>query len=55
MISGGGRILEIKESFTFHDLKAKGVTDHKNNASGHKTKKAQAIYIGKLSEISATR
>ena len=52
---GDGRILRLGEPFTFHDLKAKGVTDHKTNASGHKSKKAQAIYIRQLPEISATR
>lgn len=35
----------LKESFTFHDLKAKGVSDSsRQNAGGHKSKKMQAVY-----------
>lgn len=34
----------VNESFTFHDIKAKGVTDHDKKASGHETKKMRAVY-----------
>lgn len=45
----------LKEPFNFHDLKAKGVTDHKDKASGHKSKKMQAVYDRKPSIIDSTR
>jgi hypothetical protein len=45
----------LTESFNFHDLKAKGVTDHTYKASGHKSKKMQAVYDRKLSLIDSTR
>lgn len=45
----------LKERFTFHDLKAKGVTDHETKASGHKTKKMQAVYDRKPSVTPATK
>lgn len=45
----------LTESFNFHDLKAKGVTDHVDKASGHKSKKMQAVYDRKPSLISSTR
>ncbi len=43
------------DSFNFHDLKAKGVTDHTDKASGHKSKKMQAVYDRKPNLIDATR
>ncbi len=43
------------EPFNFHDLKAKGVTDHETKASGHKSKKMQAIYDRKPELIKSTR
>lgn len=45
----------LKESFTFHDIKAKGVTDHKKKASGHKSKKMQAVYDRKPGVVDPTR
>jgi len=45
----------LTQSFNFHDLKAKGVTDHTEKASGHKSKKMQAVYDRKPSLINATR
>lgn len=45
----------LTESFNFHDLKAKGVTDHSEKASGHKSKKMQAVYDRKPALIDATR
>ena len=49
-----GKILKIEKAFTFHDLKAKGVSDHKNHESGHLSERAKAVYIRKLPEIDAT-
>lgn len=45
----------LKESFTLHDVKAKGVTDHAKNASGHKTKKMEAVYNRKPGITESTR
>ena len=50
-----GKILRLEEVFKFHDLKAKGVSDHTENHSGHKSEKARQIYIRKLKEVDATR
>ncbi|WP_221794596.1 site-specific integrase [Oceanobacter mangrovi] len=53
MIDGVQTVLTHR--FNFHDLKAKGVTDHETKASGHKTKKMQAIYDRKPAQTKATR
>jgi integrase len=45
----------LKERFTFHDIKAKGVSDHDTKASGHRTKKAQAVYDRKPGITAPTR
>ena len=50
----GDRVI-LTESFTFHDIKAKGITDHKNNAGGHKSKKMRDVYVRKGQRIDATR
>lgn len=42
--------------FTFHDIKAKGMTDGKNKkAGGHKTEQAANVYMRGKDEIDATR
>jgi integrase len=51
--------MELKgiERFTFHDLKAKGVSDFegdKKKASGHKSDSMVAVYDRKLPEIEST-
>lgn len=50
-----GKRVTLTESFNFHDLKAKGVTDHETKASGHKNRKMQAIYDRKPTMTKATR
>ncbi|WP_299945874.1 hypothetical protein [uncultured Microbulbifer sp.] len=45
----------LTETFTFHDIKAKGITDHKNNEGGHRSKKMEAVYNRKARVIPATR
>ncbi len=45
----------LKERFTFHDLKAKGVSDHTEKASGHRSKKMQAVYDRKPGVTKPTR
>lgn len=50
-----GQQTKLEESFTFHDLKAKGTTDHTEQWAGHKSEKARQVYIRRLREIDATR
>ena len=45
----------IDEKWHFHDLKAKGVSDHEGLVSGHKTLEAKKIYIRKTQEVQGTR
>lgn len=44
----------LGERFTFHDIKAKGVSDHENHHSGHKSERMKDVYIRKVDEIKAT-
>lgn len=59
--SSWGRIMNkameegLKERFTFHDIKAKGVTDHETHASGHKTKKMLKVYNRKPDLVKPTK
>ncbi len=41
----------LKERFTFHDLKAYGVSYHENHHSGHKSEKAKAIYLRQVDQV----
>lgn len=50
-----GEIITLKESFTFHDIKAKGITDHESKAGGHRSKKMEAVYDRKPEIVKATR
>ena len=43
------------EPFAFHDLKAKGVSDHNTNHSGHRSPTMRKTYVRKLQEVPATR
>ena len=45
----------INEKWHFHDLKAKGVYDHKGLVSGHKKLEAKKIYILMTQEVQGTR
>lgn len=47
--------VKLKESFNFHDLKAKGITDHETKHGGHRSKKMEAVYDRKPEIIKATR
>jgi integrase len=47
--------LGLVVSFTFHDIKAKGISDHKNKAGGHKSEKMKAIYDRVPEENEGTR
>ncbi|KAF0801805.1 integrase family protein, partial [Alcanivorax xiamenensis] len=45
----------IEEWFTFHDIKAKGITDHKNHHGGHRSKRMRDVYVRKAEEVDSTR
>lgn len=47
--------LQPEERFTFHDLKAKGISDHKSEHSGHRTITAKKRYLRKIPKVEATR
>ena len=50
-----GNRVWLSDSYTFHDIKAKGVTDHNNHESGHMSEKMKAVYNRKPKEVEATR
>lgn len=52
-----GKALEsgLRERFTFHDIKAKGITDHKEQRGGHKSERMRQIYVRKAPMVEATR
>lgn len=41
--------------FNYHDLKAKGISDHQTNHSGHRSGAMRKVYIRTLQEVPATR
>jgi integrase len=43
------------EPFAFHDLKAKGVSDHEDNFGGHRSPAMRRTYVRSLQEVPATR
>lgn len=45
----------LSERFTFHDIKAKGISDHDTKASGHRSKKMQAVYDRKPGVVLPTK
>lgn len=47
--------ITAEERFTFHNMKAKGVSDHEGNYSGHKTEKGRKIYIRKAPKVKGSR
>ena len=50
-----GKTIKLEEHFTFHDIKAKGVSDHTEHESGHKSDKAKQVYIRRIQEVEATK
>ncbi len=47
--------ITAEERFTFHDMKAKGVSDHEGQYSGHRTETGRKIYIRKAPKIKGSR
>lgn len=45
----------LREPFTFHDLKAKGITDHTEHAGGHRSARMAEVYIRRPDEVDSTR
>lgn len=50
-----GEIVRLEKSYNFHDIKAKGVTDHETKESGHRSPKMKAVYDRKPSLVKPTR
>lgn len=42
------------EKFTFHDLKAAGISDHKNQAGGHRSARMREVYVRVPDKVEAT-
>jgi len=49
------RIDPTFKTFGIHELKAKGIDDHKNHESGHKTESAKAVYLRKMKRVESTK
>lgn len=47
--------ISAEERFTFHDMKAKGVSDHEGQYSGHRTETGRKIYIRKAPKIKGSK
>ena len=45
----------LTERFTFHDIKAKGVSDHESKHSGHKSERMKHTYDRKISQVISTK
>jgi integrase len=45
----------LKKAFTVHDLKAKGITDHKHHHGGHRSARMREVYVRKAEEVDSTR
>ena len=52
-LQGGMRKAGI-EPFPFHDLKARGVSDHVDNFAGHRSPNMKKVYVRKLQRVPAT-
>lgn len=49
------KAIKLTEKFTFHDIKAKAISDHDKHWAGHKSEKARLVYMRRLQEMEATR
>ncbi|HAD44423.1 MAG TPA: hypothetical protein DEB61_11360 [Alcanivorax sp.] len=45
----------LRRRFTVHDIKAKGITDHKNHHGGHRSARMRDVYVRKAEEVDSTR
>lgn len=45
----------LRETFTFHDLKAKGISDHANNHGGHRSERMRDVYVRLAQRVESTR
>lgn len=45
----------VKEWFSYHDIKAKGITDHKNHHGGHRSARMRDVYVRRAEEVDSTR
>lgn len=45
----------LRQRFTLHDIKAKGITDHKNHHGGHRSARMRDVYVRRAEEVDSTR
>jgi hypothetical protein len=45
----------LRQRFTVHDIKAKGITDHKNHHGGHRSARMRDVYVRKAEDVDSTR
>jgi len=45
----------LEERFTFHDIKAKGITDHKTNHGGHRSERMRKVYVRLPERVDSTK
>lgn len=50
-----GEWRKLKERFTFHDLKAKGISDHATKHGGHRSERMRRVYDRLPEKIEATK
>lgn len=54
-ITENGETLKLEERFTFHDLKAKGISDHQHKHGGHRSGKMKRVYDRLPDLVKATK
>ena len=54
-ITVDGKNIKLEELFTFHDLKAKGISDHKDKHGGHRSGKMKRVYDRLPDLVKATK
>jgi hypothetical protein len=50
-----GKVVKLETSFTFHDLKATGISDHESKHGGHRSEKMRKVYDRLPEQIKATK
>ncbi len=45
----------LRQRCTVHDIKAKGITYHKNHHGGHRSARMRDVYVRKAEEVDSTR
>lgn len=53
IVTADGKV-KLTTPCTFHDIKARGITEHKDHHGGHKSKKMERVYNRKAKRVEAT-